>query len=108
MEALVKEWDAVVIDEAHKVAKPHQETLGPDPTMQRYRLGKKLADNTDHLLLLSATPHNGYRDTFASLKKTCRKLGISFWEFLKDRILGENKVPYLPDLIISKAQLNSH
>jgi hypothetical protein len=44
------------------------------------------------------------RDTFASLKKTCRKLGISFWEFLKDRILGKNEVPYLPDLIISKAQ----
>src|SRR2546430_8973321 len=22
------------------------------------------------------------RDTFASLKKTCRKLGVSFWEFL--------------------------
>lgn len=44
------------------------------------------------------------RDTFTSLKKTCRKLGISFWEFLKDRILGKNEIPYLPDLIISKAQ----
>lgn len=47
------------------------------------------------------------RDTFASLKKTCRKLGISFWEFLKDRILGTNEVPYLPDLITSKAQSDS-
>jgi len=44
------------------------------------------------------------RDTFTSLKKTCRKLGISFWDFLKDRILGTNEVPYLPDLIISKVQ----
>ena len=26
------------------------------------------------------------RDTFTSLKKTCRKLGISFWQYLKDRI----------------------
>ncbi len=26
------------------------------------------------------------RDTFASLKKTCRKLGISFWEFIIDRV----------------------
>ena len=24
------------------------------------------------------------RDTFASLKKTCRKLGVSFWSFLND------------------------
>jgi len=26
------------------------------------------------------------RDTFASLKKTCRKLGVSFWDYLNDRI----------------------
>ncbi|GAM52221.1 hypothetical protein EBME_0684 [bacterium endosymbiont of Mortierella elongata FMR23-6] len=26
------------------------------------------------------------RDTFFSLKKTCRKLGISFWDYLTDRI----------------------
>ena len=31
------------------------------------------------------------RDTFASLKKTCRKLGISFFKYLKDRLgkIGE-------------------
>ena len=28
------------------------------------------------------------RDTFTSLKKTCRKLGISFWEYLNDRVVG--------------------
>lgn len=40
------------------------------------------------------------RDTFASLKKTCRKQGISFWEYLLDRLKGESrKIPYLPDLI---------
>lgn len=26
------------------------------------------------------------RDTFASLKKTCRKLGVSFWDYLNDRV----------------------
>ncbi len=44
------------------------------------------------------------RDTFASLKKTCRKLGISFWEFLKDRISGKKEIPFLPDLIILKVR----
>lgn len=39
------------------------------------------------------------RDTFASLKKTCRKLGISFWNFLKDRLSGRRKIPPLPELI---------
>jgi hypothetical protein len=35
------------------------------------------------------------QDTFASLKKTCRKLGVSFWEFLLDRVSATNKIPPL-------------
>jgi len=44
------------------------------------------------------------RDTFASLKKTCRKLGISFWEYLKDRLSGERAIPSLADLIRLRAE----
>ena len=44
------------------------------------------------------------RDTFASLKKTCRKLGVSFWAYLRDRIRGRSQVPRLADLIRAKAQ----
>jgi len=43
------------------------------------------------------------RDTFASLKKTCLKHKISFWHYLKDRLLGENKIPPLSDLIRAAA-----
>ena len=32
------------------------------------------------------------RDTFASLKKTCRKLGLSFWQYLADRH-HDNSIP---------------
>lgn len=39
------------------------------------------------------------RDTFLSLKKTCRKLGVSFWQFLKDRLTGEATIPPLHDLM---------
>jgi len=39
------------------------------------------------------------RDTFTSLKKTCRKLGISFWQYLKDRIEKTGLIPDLSDLI---------
>jgi len=39
------------------------------------------------------------RDTFTSLKKTCRKLGIPFWEYLTDRISNENKIPPIPDVM---------
>ena len=47
------------------------------------------------------------RDTFASLKKTCKKQRISFWHYLLDRISLTNTIPYLPDLIRSTATLPS-
>ena len=43
------------------------------------------------------------RDTFASLKKTCLKHGISFWHYLQDRLLNENNIPPLPELIRAAA-----
>lgn len=43
------------------------------------------------------------RDTFASLKKTCRKLGISFWLYLLDRVSRTNAIPPLPTLIRNAA-----
>ena len=43
------------------------------------------------------------RDGFASLKKTCRKLGLSFWDYLGDRIGGHGNIAPLPDLIRERA-----
>jgi hypothetical protein len=43
------------------------------------------------------------RDTFASLKKTCRKLGIRFWDYLQDRVRGLARVPRLPEVIRQRA-----
>lgn len=43
------------------------------------------------------------RDTFTSLKKTCRKLGVSFWDYLTDRISCANEVPPLAELVEMKA-----
>jgi len=39
------------------------------------------------------------RDTFASLKKTCRKLGVSFWQYLNDRVSLSNVIPPLTVLM---------
>ncbi len=46
------------------------------------------------------------RDTFASLKKTGRKLGVSFWEYLTDRVGGQNLIPTLGKLIAQKAKVS--
>lgn len=43
------------------------------------------------------------RDTFASLKKTCRKLGMGFWDYLRDRLRGLNQMPRLAVLIRQRA-----
>lgn len=43
------------------------------------------------------------RDTFLSLKTTCRKLGVTFWQYLQDRIQHLNDIPPLADLIQRKA-----
>jgi hypothetical protein len=44
------------------------------------------------------------RDTFASLKKTCRRLEVNFWAYLQDRVRGVGQIPRLAELIRRKAQ----
>ena len=47
-------WDVAIVDEAHRMS-------ASDETHKtaRYRLGELIRDTTDHLLLLTATPHKG-------------------------------------------------
>ena len=47
------------------------------------------------------------RDTYTSLAKTCMKLGISFWDYLGDRIGKKNSIPPIPDIIKMRALLLS-
>lgn len=44
------------------------------------------------------------RDTFTSLKKTCRKLGLSFWKYLLDRVTGNASIPPLSSIIKERSQ----
>jgi ERCC4-related helicase len=55
------EWDVIVIDEAHNVAE-----RGSDRS-QRAKIAKILSERSDALILLSATPHDGKAESFASL-----------------------------------------
>ena len=43
------------------------------------------------------------RDTLVGLKKTCRKLGLSFWQYLLSRVHGDDRIPPLPEVIRAKA-----
>ncbi|MCL6546843.1 MAG: DEAD/DEAH box helicase [Bryobacteraceae bacterium] len=56
------EWDLVVADEAHKL---HASFFGGEVReTKRYKLGKVLGRLTRHLLLMTATPHNGKEEDF--------------------------------------------
>jgi ERCC4-related helicase len=53
-------WDLIIIDEAHNVSYKGNRT-------QSNRLAELLSQRSDALILLTATPHNGKKDSFASL-----------------------------------------
>ena len=53
-------WDLVIVDEAHRMS-----ASDPEHKTQRYRLGELLRDTSDHILLLTATPHRGDPENFS-------------------------------------------
>ena len=57
-------WDLIIIDEAHNAAARKAAT---GTNSQRAELAKLLSRRTDSLLLLTATPHDGSQESFASL-----------------------------------------
>lgn len=58
-------WDLVIIDEAHHCARLGGAGEGEDS--RRRKLAEVLSRQSDGLLLLTATPHDGYDEHFASL-----------------------------------------
>lgn len=55
-------WDLVIFDEAHKLA-AHYYGSKLERTA-RYRFGERIGEHTRHLLLMTATPHNGKEEDF--------------------------------------------
>ncbi len=56
------EWDLIICDEAHRMSASY---FGGDVKLtKRYQLGQSLGRICRHLLLMSATPHNGKEEDF--------------------------------------------
>jgi superfamily II DNA or RNA helicase len=53
-------WDLVIVDEAHRMSASDESHKS-----LRYRLGELLRDSSDHMLLLTATPHKGDPQNFS-------------------------------------------
>ncbi len=84
-ESLVKAgWDLVIIDEAHRLG-------GSTDQVARHKLGKGLSEAAPHLLLLSATPHQGKTDAFLRLMSL-----LDAQAFLGEDTISKDKVlPYV-------------
>jgi ERCC4-related helicase len=63
-------WDLVVFDEAHRLSR-RQYGMKLDSS-QRFQLAANLRLNTDAMVLLTATPHQGMHDKFQALLELLR------------------------------------
>jgi len=103
-------WDLVIVDEAHKMA-AYQYGEKVEKT-QAYQLGEALSERTDHLLLMTATPHRGNPDNFRlllalldkdlfqsnlDLSNILRQSGMPiFLRRLKERMVRFDNTPIFP------------
>ncbi|HEX9414785.1 MAG TPA: DISARM system SNF2-like helicase DrmD, partial [Ktedonobacterales bacterium] len=60
-----RRFDLLIVDEAHNVAPSGRGRYALDS--QRTQAIRQLAPHFEHKLFLSATPHNGYRESFTAL-----------------------------------------
>lgn len=63
-------WDIIVIDEAHNVAERGSNSM-------RSKLAQLLSSRSDTLIMLSATPHDGKKRSFASLMNMLNPTAIT-------------------------------
>jgi superfamily II DNA or RNA helicase len=76
-------WDIIIIDEAHNVAE-----RGSGISL-RSRLAKLLSSRSDTLIMLSATPHDGSPESFASLMNMLDPTAIANpKDYTKEEIQG--------------------
>ncbi len=84
------DWDLVIVDEAHKMsAHRYGDELR---RTKRFMLGETLRDCTRHLLLLTATPHNGKNEDFLAF------MTLVDPERFAGRLRGDNNGSSMPDV----------
>jgi len=100
------QWDLIIVDEAHKLsAYEYGKKLDES---QRYKAVKRLSDQTDHLLFLTATPHRGRKDTFRRLLLLLDKDLFQKDEHVDARIKENIETPdtLMPKNLIEERQIS--
>ncbi|HXF76894.1 MAG TPA: helicase-related protein, partial [Methylomirabilota bacterium] len=101
--ALAHPWDVIVVDEAHYLAESG--TPANPYSTARTRLGPKLREASRTLLLLTATPHNGYRHSFRSLLELVEPAEATLHGQVEDvrRRIGRTMIRRLKSQIVKSA-----
>jgi len=91
---LSQRWDLVIIDEAHGVSAPVQGSRG-GASKERHEFARELARRCRHLVLATATPHNGYTVSFASLLRLLDEVAEERGRVLQalDLVAGDDVEP---------------
>ncbi|PZR94652.1 MAG: hypothetical protein DLM67_12200 [Candidatus Nephthysia bennettiae] len=87
-------WDVVVVDEAHHLA------LRGSSEKRLYELAQVLARRSDALLLLTATPHDGKVESFASLVEMVDEYAVPDRGELRARLVRPLMVRRLKSQVI--------
>jgi len=106
--ALAPRWDVIVVDEAHYLAESG--TPRNPYTTARARLGQQLRDACDALILLTATPHNGYSHSFRSLLEIVEPADATFAgeKEVTERRVPRNMIRRLKSQIYKTAEDGKH
>jgi superfamily II DNA or RNA helicase len=82
------QWDFVIFDECHKLSA--YDYGNRTIVSQRYEAAQVIANKTEHLLLLTATPHRGREDTFLKLLQLLDADVFASKEIANERIQNSN------------------
>lgn len=90
-----KPWDLLILDEAHNIAPAGTKNYVRDS--DRTKLMRTIAEHFEHKLFLTATPHNGYRESFTGMLELLDGLRFSRGADLDKEQLAAVKVRRLKE-----------
>jgi SNF2 family DNA or RNA helicase len=73
--AALRDWDLLIVDEAHNVAPSGRKSYVRDS--QKTKMMRSIVDDFENRLFLTATPHNGYSESFTALLELLDPLRFS-------------------------------
>ncbi len=95
-----RDWDLLVLDEAHNVAPSGRQHYAIDS--DRTRMLRQIANHFEHRIFLTATPHNGFTESFTALLELLDPLRFSRSHKINRDLVKQVMVRRLKDTIKDK------